>query len=172
LGDDPIPPLSRLEVGNAPSEIESWSSNTIKSVMTAGQSTFDIIASFDNPSLSTGKKKKNKAKKRNLPPLPKTLTQAKKILMRRAHVNLWDYMAARAPDMPDPKHDDEVVGSPHKNYAHLVWPSQKALVEYTLRTKKIVYLDQAKEEWLQPVLKDIERLQFKRGRFSTAGEGI
>ena len=93
--------------------------------------------------------------------------------MRRAHVNLWDYMAAREPDMPDPKSNQEkVIGGPPKNYAYLVWPNQKTLVEYTLRTRKIVSKDQAKEEWLQPVLKEICKLQFKYGLALRVAEDV
>lgn len=161
MGHDNAPLAQKLEVGYHASDIdidiETWAASVIESITDVGRIT------IDSTSLASTHTKKRKSKKaRNLPPIPTTLTQAKNLLMRRAHVNLWDYMAAREPDMPDPKSNEEkVIGGPPKNYAYLVWPNQKALVEYTLRTEKIVSKDQAKEEWLQPVLKEICKLQLK-----------
>jgi len=159
MGHDNAPLAQKLEVGYHASDIdiESWAASVIESMTDIGR-----IPTDDNALASTHTKKRKSQKARKLPPLPTTLTQAKNLLMRRAHVNLWDYMAAREPDMPDPRSNQEkVIGGPPKNYAYLVWPNQKALVEYTLKTGKYVYKDQAKEEWLQPVLKDICKLQFK-----------
>ena len=161
MGHDNAPLAQKLEVGYHASDIdiESWAASVIESMTDIGR-----IPTDDNSLASTRSKKRKSKKARNLPPLPTTLTQAKNLLMRRARVNLWDYMAARDPDMPDPKSNKEkVIGGPPKNYAYLVWPNQKALVEYTLRTQMIVSKDKAKEEWLQPVLKEISKLQLKYG---------
>jgi hypothetical protein len=44
---------------------------------------------------------------------------------------------------------------PTMNFAYLVHPSRNALVKYTKQTGKIFPRKKAKNEWLQPILKEL-----------------
>lgn len=89
-----------------------------------------------------------------LPPLPTTLTQASRLLHARAHVNIGEYLAARA----DPaRQQADVVGK----YADLVYVSSNSLMRQMRKEYSFVPLNDVKREWLQPLLKDFG---FKRRR--------
>ena len=113
----------------------------------------DPLPSFDQLSLNITKsmrkrrnRKANKEARENnsLPPIPTSCKAAKKLLNEKAHVNLVDYFAAReAPPVPGEEN----------NYAKLLFGSRNAVVKYTRKTKKYVPRDDAKDGWLQPLLR-------------------
>ena len=88
--------------------------------------------------------RKNFDKNNSLPPIPTSCTEAKKLLNEKAHVNLVDYFAARKA-LPVPGQE--------KDYAKLLFRSREAVVRYTIKTKKFVPRGDAKNEWLQPLLR-------------------
>lgn len=82
-----------------------------------------------------------------LPSLPTTLKGASTLLHARAHVNISEYLAARA----DPaRAQDDVVGK----YADLLYPSASSLLRDLRTQHRFVKPTDAKREWLQPLLKD------------------
>ncbi|WVQ79044.1 hypothetical protein IAT38_001136 [Cryptococcus sp. DSM 104549] len=78
-------------------------------------------------------------------PFPTSLTQANKILKSHAHVNLADYLEARKISAP------HYVGA----YQGLLHPTTGHLRRYTKREKKFAKKDGVKEEWLQPLMRDM-----------------
>lgn len=89
-----------------------------------------------------------------LPPLPQSLRQARAILKEKAHINLADYLAARA-----------AVGT--VDYAEMLHPSSAAMIRYTKKNGKFVQLGMVKTEWLEPLLRDFG---FKRSRIAAAAD--
>nr|ODO02508.1 hypothetical protein L204_01244 [Cryptococcus depauperatus CBS 7855] len=83
--------------------------------------------------------------KRPIYPLPTTLNQAKMILQNHAHVNLMDYFQARRIGTP------KFVGA----YAGLLYPSESSLRRYTMKNGKYAPKVGAKDEWLQPLMRDM-----------------
>jgi hypothetical protein len=92
--------------------------------------------------------KKATVKNNALPPIPTTCTDAKKLLKDKAHVNLVDYFAAR--QVP-------LAAGEERDYVHLLHPSREAVVVYTRKHKKYIPRGDAKEEWLQPLLKTMRK---------------
>ena len=147
MSSNPLPSFSNLEIITEDSEDASIS---------ADASNAHILNSTSaGPSASKLKNKaKGKGKKEDLPPLPTSLKQAKLLLATKAHVNLKDYIAARITAKNNASKEN-VPKTPAKNFAHLVHPSQSALIKYTRKTGKIFPKKKAKNEWLQPMLKEI-----------------
>ncbi|TYJ57697.1 hypothetical protein B9479_001551 [Cryptococcus floricola] len=85
-------------------------------------------------------------------PLPRTLNQARRILREHAHVNLVDYFEARKVGAP------AFVGA----YKDLLWPTPSALRRYTRGKSKFAAKDAVKDEWLNPLMRDI--LHFSAGK--------
>ncbi|WVQ73733.1 hypothetical protein IAR50_003313 [Cryptococcus sp. DSM 104548] len=85
-------------------------------------------------------------------PLPRTLNQARRILKEHAHVNLVDYFEARKVGAP------AFVGA----YKDLLWPTPSALRRYTHGQGKFAVKDAVKDEWLNPLMRDI--LHFPSGK--------
>lgn len=85
-----------------------------------------------------------------LPSLPQSLTQARRLLKERAHVNIVEYLKARADPDRHAKHDGEAAGK----YADLVHPSASAMMREARRQHKFLPVGKAKTEWLEPLLKD------------------
>ncbi|ODO06158.1 hypothetical protein L198_01390 [Cryptococcus wingfieldii CBS 7118] len=85
-------------------------------------------------------------------PLPRTLNQARRILKEHAHVNLVDYFEARKVGAP------AFVGA----YKDLLWPTPSALRRYTRGEGKFAVKDAVKDEWLNPLMRDI--LHFSAGK--------
>jgi hypothetical protein len=94
---------------------------------------------------SMRKRLNKKARENNsLPPIPTSCNAAAKLLNEKAHVNLVDYFAARqAPQVPGQE----------KDYAKLLFGSRNAVVKYTIKTKKFTPRSDAKDGWLQPLLR-------------------
>ncbi|KAK4686450.1 hypothetical protein P7C73_g3671, partial [Tremellales sp. Uapishka_1] len=92
-----------------------------------------------------------------LPPLPTSLTQARKLLHEQGHVNLVDYFEAR-------EHRVAGEGDP-ATFRHLLHPSASAMMRFSLKQKKLVALQDVKKDWLEPLLKDFG---FKRARAAGA----
>ena len=76
--------------------------------------------------------------------MPQTLTQASKLLHEEVHINIADYLQARADTSSTDKPD----------YSALMKPDVESLIRYTRKKKKYIKLDDVKAEWLQPLLKD------------------
>jgi hypothetical protein len=121
------------------------------------QVAIDPLPSFDQLSLGMTKsmrKRRNqkankKARENNcLPPIPTTCTQAQKLLKEKAHVNLVDYFAARQVPLD---------AGGERDYSDLLFDSREAVVMYSRKTKKYVPRGEAKEEWLQPLLKTMRK---------------
>ena len=148
MSSNPIPSFSDLEIITEDSEDPSLVSINPSS----GVQTPNPISA--GPSASKGNKKGKGKKSKNLPPLPTSLSQAKHLLATKAHVNLKDYVAARNTAKNNASKEN-VPKTPAKNFAHLVHPSQSALIRYTRKTGKIFPKNKAKNEWLQPMLKEI-----------------
>jgi hypothetical protein len=117
----------------------------------------DSLPSLDQLSLGMTKsmrkrrnKKANKEARENnvLPPIPTSCTQAQKLLKEKAHVNLVDYFAAR--QIP-------LAAGEERDYSNLLFDSREAVVMYSRKTKKYVPRGEAKEEWLQPLLKTMRK---------------
>jgi hypothetical protein len=86
-----------------------------------------------------------KARENNsLPPIPTSCNAAAKLLNEKAHVNLVDYLAARQAPRLQGQED---------NYAKLLFGSRNGVVKYTKKTKKYMTREDAKEEWLQPLMR-------------------
>jgi hypothetical protein len=143
MSSNPLPSFSNLEIITEDSEDASTSA-------IAGNAR-NHNSTSSGPSAS---KPESKGKKGDLPPLPTSLKQAKHLLATKAHVNLKDYMAARN-KVKNNSSKDNVPKTPAKNFAHLVHPSHWALIKYTRKTGKIIPRNKAKNEWLQPMLKEI-----------------
>lgn len=79
--------------------------------------------------------------------MPQTLTQASKLLHEEVHINIADYLQARA---------DTASGNngTRPDYSALMMPDVESLIRYTRKKKKYIKLDDVKAEWLQPLLKD------------------
>lgn len=86
----------------------------------------------------------------NLPPIPTTCAEAKKLLKAKAHINLVDYFEAR--DLP-------ALAGEEKDYTHLLFPSRLAVVEFTRKHKKFVDKDLAKVDLLQPLMKTMRKMR-------------
>jgi hypothetical protein len=121
------------------------------------QVAIDPLPSFDQLSLGMtksmrkrlNKKANQKASENNaLLPIPTTCGEAKKLLKEKAHVNLVDYFAARQVPL--------AVGE-ERDYSNLLFDSREAVVMYSRKTKKYVPRGEAKEEWLQPLLKTMRK---------------
>lgn len=78
--------------------------------------------------------------------LPRSLTQARKLLKEHAHVNLKDYLEERARGT--------------KKFDHLRFESARALMKYTRDNGRWCKLSRAKGEWLEPLLKDFRGKRF------------
>jgi hypothetical protein len=158
MSANPLPSFSDLEIVTEDSEDAESSAYNSNSPST--QSIVTHITTVNTPtSTSVGPSaskpnRKGKGKKANLPPLPTSLTQAKHLLATKAHVNLKDYMVARHEARYNSRKDNIPKG-PATNFAYLVHPSQRALINYTLDTGKFIKKGKAKNEWLQPMLKTI-----------------
>jgi hypothetical protein len=76
-------------------------------------------------------------------PFPESLTQARNLLKEHAHVNIFDYLAARK----EPNRKD-------KDYSDLLFQNSRAMMKYTRKEKKFIKLNNVKGEWLQPLLRD------------------
>jgi hypothetical protein len=121
------------------------------------QVAIDPLPSFDQLTLGMtksmrkrlNKKANQKASENNaLPPIPTTCAEAKKLLKEKAHVNLVDYFAAR--QVP-------LAAGEGRDYSNLLFDSREAVVMYSRKTKKYVPRGEAKEEWLQPLLKTMRK---------------
>jgi len=117
----------------------------------------DPLPSFDQLSLGITKSMRKRRNKRankkanennSLPPIPTSCNQAQKLLKEKAHVNLVDYFAARK--IP-------IAPGEERDYSNLLHPSREAVVMYSRETKKFVPRGEAKEEWLQPLLKTMRK---------------
>lgn len=98
-----------------------------------------------NPPSRTGKKTKKKTV--IIPvPMPSTVTQARNLLKQKAHVNINDYLSTRK--------------SPFRTgfdliYPGLIYVSAAAMVNYTVQTENYTPKKLAKDEWLQPLMRDM-----------------
>lgn len=159
MSSNPLPSFSDLEIITEDSESETAStgfSNTRSRTSSISEFSSSQIAygSSSGPSASTRSKRKGK-KNKNLPPLPTSLTAAKQLLATKAHVNLKDYPQARH-EARNTSKKENVVKRPAENFAHLVHPSRRALVNYTMETGKFVKKGKAKNEWLNPMLTSMD----------------
>jgi hypothetical protein len=150
----PLPEFSDLEIITEDSEtastVSDLSGSTMSSISLRLSQMYHPVSS--GPSASTKSKKKGK-KNKNLPPLPTSLKQAREILATKAHVNLKDYMAARHKARGSARKDRNL--GPAENFAYLVHPSRRALIQYTIDTEKFVNKKKAKNEWLGPMLEQM-----------------
>jgi len=154
MSSNPLPEFSDLEIITENSETASTVSDlggsTMSSISLRSSQMYQPVSS--GPAASTKSKKKGK-KNKNLPPLPTSLTEARQLLQTKAHVNLKDYMAARQKARGSAKKDR--TSGPAQNFAYLVHPSRRALIQYTIDTEKFVNKNKAKNEWLGPMLEQM-----------------
>jgi hypothetical protein len=154
MSSNPLPSFSNLGIIDEDSEV-ALRSVVSSNVSISDNASDDTASNFTGPSASiqssTTSRKGNKSK--TLPALPTSLTQAKHLLATKAHVNLVDYMHARGLQTSSSKKGNVEV--PSKNFAYLDHPSRNALVRYTKQTGKIFPRKKAKNEWLQPILKEL-----------------
>ncbi|RXK41403.1 hypothetical protein M231_01308 [Tremella mesenterica] len=86
-----------------------------------------------------------------LPPIPQSLTQARRILQMSGHVNIIEYLDARRSGA------ETGAGS----YEYLIYPSAVEMMRVARKKKKLARLQEVKREWLEPLLRDFG---FKRRR--------
>lgn len=138
MSSNPLPSFSDLEIITEDSEDPSLVSTNPSSGVQIPNPT------SAGPSSSKANKKGKGKKSKNLPPLPTSLSQAKHLLATKAHVNLKDYMAARHEARYNSRKENIPKG-PATNFAYLVHPSQRALINYTLETGKFIKRNKAKK---------------------------
>ena len=84
--------------------------------------------------------------------MPTTLTQASVLLHQRAHVNINDYLAIRS--IPTPK-------GFQRDLSVLVYPNAKAMITYTIENSNYTPKKLIKDEWLQPLMRDMSKYQLQ-----------
>lgn len=104
-----------------------------------------------NPSRASGPRGGKKRNQKALPPIPTSLTQAKDLLKQKAHVNINDYFEARAEPVPRGQRRD---------LSHLLHSSSQAMINYTVRTGNYTPKKHAKDEWLQPLMRDMRYARY------------
>lgn len=84
----------------------------------------------------------------HLPPLPTTLTAARRLLENQAHVNILDYLTDKIVDGISGR-------NAQADYSYLVYSSAEAMVKRARAQKRVVTLELVKDKWLQPLLRRV-----------------